>query len=334
MGRKAQRGAGVEQLSFDLFVPPPTRQEAIKDITWSYTKRNLFERCQRHYYYEYFGAAVALAGVEPQQATLHRLKDLEGRHERIGKLLHLGVYTYLRRAQAGTPIADANLVEWLLRLFRQDCEYSRADPDGTQPLAGEHPPVLLLEYHERQRDVDRVMAESAQHLQEAAQAFLSAPVFAPFREAGMRPGALIERHLSLPGLPCKIDGRLDLAYLEEGHVTVVDWKSGGTLGDGTESLQLAAYALWAQNHYQVAPEAIHIYKALLREAAVETFPVTSHLLDQARTRIIQDAERMALVQPYGEAGRARAFTACGQVRVCRLCPFQRVCPEGSELLHA
>jgi hypothetical protein len=171
-------------------------------------------------------------------------------------------------------------------------------------------------------------------LLEAAQAFLSVLIFAPFREAGMRPGALIEQPLSLTKFPCKIGGRLDLAYVEDGQVTIVDWKSGGNEGSGTESLQLAVYALWAQSRYQVAPEAIHVHRALLREAAVETFPVTTHLLEQARVRILQDAERMALVQSYGEAGRAEAFTPCGQVRVCRLCPFQRVCPEGSKLLYA
>lgn len=333
MGRKAQRAA-TRQLQLDLFAQPPTRQEAIKDITWSYSKRGVFERCQRRYYYEYFGSAVAMTAVEPQQAVLHQMKALEGRHERAGSLLHLGIKTYLRRAQQEMPMADSNLVEWLLGLFQRDCEYSRADPDGERPLTVRFPPVLLLEYHYRQPDADRLMAESTEHLREAAQAFLSAPVFAPFRQAGMRPGALIEQHLRLPGLSCKTDGRLDLAYREDGQVTIVDWKSGGNSGDGTDSLQLAAYALWAQDQYQIIPEAIHIYRALLREAAIESFPVTAHLLDQARVRILQDAERMAMAQSYGESGRVEAFTPCGQAGVCRLCPFQRVCPEGSKLLYA
>lgn len=231
-------------------------------------------------------------------------------------------------------MSDTGLVEWLLSLFRQDCEYSRADPDGIHPGAGRYPPVLLLEYYYRAPDVEQLVAESAQQLQDAVQAFLSAPVFTPFREAGMRPGAIIEHHLSIPGFPCKIGGRLDLAFVEDGLVTIIDWKSGGSDGSGTESLQLAAYALWAHTYFQVAPEAIQIYKAYLRDAALESFPVTAHLLDEARVRILQDAERMALMDPYGESGHADAFTPCAQARVCRLCPFQQVCPEGSKLLHA
>ena len=334
MPRKAQRVSTHQQLSLVSFALQPTRQEAIANVTWSYSKRSLFERCQRRYYYEHYGASAPLKGVDPQHAKLRRLKALVGRHKRVGTLLHLGIATYFHRAQAGTSMPADDLVDWLVKIFRQDCTYSRADPDGAHPPGGQYPPVLLHEYHDRQPDVEHLVAESEQHLREGVQSFLTAQIFAPFREAGMRFDALIEQHLRLPGFPCKVDGRLDLAYPEAGGVTIVDWKSGVNDGDGTDSLQLAAYALWARAHYQVAPDAIHIYKAFLREAEVVTFPVTEHLLDQARARIIQDAERMAQVQHYGETGRVEAFTPCEQIGVCRSCPFQSACPEGSTVLHA
>ena len=334
MRRKTQRVSTYEQLPLASFVVQPTRQEAITNVTWSYSKRSLFERCQRRYYYEYYGSTAVLEGVDPQHATLRRLKALVGRHERVGTLLHLGIATYLHRAQAGTPMPADDLVDWLIKIFRQDCAYSRADPDGVHPPGGAYPPVLLHEYHDRQPDVEHLVAESEQHLREGAQAFLTAPVFAPFREAGMRPSALIEQHLRLPEFPCKVDGRLDLAYTDAGGVAIIDWKSGMSDGDGTDSLQLSTYALWARAHYQVAPDAMHISKAFLRGAEVVTFPVTEHLLDQGRARIIQDAERMAQVQHYGETGRVEAFTPCEQIGICRSCPFQSACPEGSKLLHA
>lgn len=336
MPRKAQRVSTHQQLSLVAFALQPTRQEAIANVTWSYSKRSLFERCQRRYFYEYYGSSAALEGVDPQHATLRRLKALEGRQERVGTLLHRGIATYLHRAQAGRPMLTDDLVDWLMKIFRQDCAYSRADPDGAHPPGGQYPPVLLREYHDRQPDVEYLVAESERYLREGIQAFLTAPIFIPFREAGMRSGALIEQHLRLPGFPCKVDGRLDLAYPEPeaGGVTIVDWKSGVNDGDGSDSLQLAAYALWARAYYQVTPDAIHIYKAFLREAEVVTFAVTEHLLDQARARIIQDAERMAQVQHYGETGRVEAFTPCEQIGVCRSCPFHSACPEGSTLLHA
>src|SRR5260370_19762370 len=130
MPRKAQRVSTHEQLPLASFTIQPTRQEAIANASWSYSNRSLFERCQRRYYYEYYGSSAALEGVDPQHATLRRLKALEGRHERVGTLLHRGIATHLHRAQVGTPLSADDLVDWLVKIFRQDCAYSRADPDG------------------------------------------------------------------------------------------------------------------------------------------------------------------------------------------------------------
>src|SRR5579859_2915477 len=113
MPRKAQRVSTHEQLPLASFTIQPTRKEAIAGVTWSYSKRSLFERCQRRYYYEYYGASAALAGTDPQHAALRRLKALEGRHERVGTLLHRGIATYLHRAQASTPMRADDLVDWL-----------------------------------------------------------------------------------------------------------------------------------------------------------------------------------------------------------------------------
>ncbi len=65
MRRKAQRVSTHEQLPLASFTIQPTRQEAITNVTWSYSKRSLFERCQRRYYYEYYGSTAALEGPIP-----------------------------------------------------------------------------------------------------------------------------------------------------------------------------------------------------------------------------------------------------------------------------
>jgi len=178
------------------------------------------------------------------------------------------------------------------------------------------------------------VAVTEERLVAAVRTFLNASAFEAFRRAGVWPGALVEQRLRLAGLPCKIDGRLDLAYQEARRVTIVDWKMGERDGSGTESLQLAAYALWAVEHYGVGPDAVRVCKAYLGAEEVENFPVTESTLAMAHARIIQDAERMCVLQPYGEQSIVEAFTPCAQQAICSLCPFQRVCPEGKVFLHA
>jgi hypothetical protein len=313
---------------------PNTRREQVGEITWSYSRRGLLEQCPRKYYYTYFGAAARKSLAEPEKATLRQLKALQNRHERGGALLHLAISTYFRRAQAGTPMTGEQLVDWVQSLFRRDMTYSASDPDGLKPLQGQYPPVLLREYHYRQADAASLVADAERRLMAAVRTFMNASAFDEFRRAGMQVGALVEQRLRLPGLPCKIDGRLDLAYQEAGRVTIVDWKMGERDGSGTESLQLAAYALWAVEHYQVGTDAVRVCKAYLGTEEVEDFPVTENILAMARARIIQDAERMSVLHPYGEQSIVDAFTPCAQQAICGLCPFQRVCPEGSVFLHA
>jgi hypothetical protein len=131
-----------------------------------------------------------------------------------------------------------------------------------------------------------------------------------------------------------VDGKLDLAFVKGRCVSVVDWKTGDASGDGDDSLQLAAYALWASHHFAAAADAIAVYKAFLTGDAIVRFHVSESALANARGRILQDAERMAVLHNYGQRGEIEAFTPCAQANVCALCPFQEVCPEGRAVLHA
>ncbi len=77
-----------------------------------------------------------------------------------------------------------------------------------------------------------------------------------------------------------------------------------------------------------------IYKVHLPADEVVQFSVNERVLANARARIMQDAERMAAVHDYGQRGIEEAFTPCAKPKVCALCPFQAICPEGSAIVHA
>ena len=131
-------------------------------------------------------------------------------------------------------------------------------------------------------------------------------------------------------LPCKVDGKVDLAYDVNGEVNVVDWKSGNHDGAGDDSLQLAAYALWAKSKYECSTDQLNVFKAFLGSGDVVEFPIDEALLDSARVRIIQDAETMIELSRYGEAGTVEAFTPCEHVGICGLCSYRQVCHEGGK----
>lgn len=318
--------------------PAPTRParpatHGGTSVVWSYSRRGLFEQCLRRYYYTYYGAAARTAKSDGDKSELRRLKALTNRFERSGELLHLGIARYLRAAQENTPMNAARLTEWLRTVLHRDIEYSAHDPEGLHVPEGKYPPKLLREYHYHQHDAQRLLAETEERLVEALQVFATHPALEPFRGAGSAPNVLIEHHLRLPKRGLRVDGRLDLAYQDGEHVTVVDWKLGASDGGGDESLQLAVYALWATDHFAVSADHLRICKAHLTGPDIVDFTVSDRTLALARIRILQDVERMQAMEQYGNDAMVGAFTASAYPKVCAMCPFQRICPEGGEYLH-
>jgi hypothetical protein len=308
---------------------PQAPNAAIAGITWSHSRRSTLEQCPRKYYYEYYGAAKRTALAEPHKDEIRWLKDLQNRHERAGSILHLVIATSLRQARAGNTWDPARLESWGRQLLRADRLYSRVNPDGGNLPDVKYPPVLLREYHYRERHADALLAEAEERLAGALRSFATSERYRTFRGAGASAGALVEHHFTLHGLPCRVEGVIDLAFDDGQGVTVVDWKSGAGDGTGDDSLQLAAYALWAAECFDYSPASIRVCKVYLATGDIAYFDVTDTVLAAARTRIVQDAERMVAVQDYGAAAMADAFTPCAYPAVCALCPFARVCPVGA-----
>jgi hypothetical protein len=332
------RDAGLQLPLLEDAPAPPVRslRERLAALTWSYSRRSTLEQCARRYYYEYYGANRRLAKGVADKEDLHFLKQLATRHERAGSIVHMVIAWYLRQVQKGAVPGVERLVGWARQLYAADRAYSRAHPDGAVLAApARFPPVLLREYHYRDPRADLLCDETETRLAEALVAFATAEAFSEFRRAAGVPGALIEAPVRLgAGVPCRVDGKVDLAFRGDPAVTVVDWKLGEGDGSGDDSLQLAVYALWAVEHFACAADELRLYKAYLGSREAVEFRVEAAVLAATRARVTQDAERMLALHEYGAAGTVEAFSPCLQPAVCKACPFLRACPEGSQLAHA
>ena len=278
---------------------------------WSYSRRNVLEQCVRRYYYEYYALQVAKMRRDPQLETVKKLKALQNRYTRTGTIAHLVIATYLRKARASDVWKPERVVNWARTLFQVDLTYSARDPSGTCPPQTRFP-VLLQEYFYQQADAADVCRAAEERLLTGLQTFVESVNFAEFRRFGSQPDADLERKISVKDPTFCISGKVDLTYCIDGVVTIVDWKLGDPSGDGDESLQLAAYALWAAEHFTVSPDRIRIYKAYLGADTVQQFSVNDRVLSAARARIQQDVERMSVAQDYGQRGIEEAFAPCAQ----------------------
>jgi hypothetical protein len=310
------------------------RERDLQRIAWSHSRRQLLEQCSLRYYFEYFGASARASTDLAQE--LRFLKTLENRYERAGAILHNVIATWFRKAQQGDAWAADRLERWARDMYRRDVAYSKSfqQADYRGNTTTEHdpfPPILLREFYYRDVNAPVVCAEVEQRLLRAVRSFALSPTFAWIRDRGTRPDALVENRARVQGLPCKVEGQVDLAFADDASITVVDWKLGVSDGTGDDSLQLAVYALWAEQRWPGAAS-IQVYKAYLGDEGLVKWEFTDARRLAARARIIQDAERMATLQEYGEDGVVDAFTPCAQRGVCAQCSYVRVCREGRACL--
>jgi hypothetical protein len=312
-----------------------SEHQALTKITWSYSRRSTLEKCVRCYYYDYYGSNKRMAKQEVDKETLRRLKELQNRHERAGKILHLAIGAYFRKKQEGKDWLPDRFTDWARKIFREDVLYSQGQPDGSQPSTGEFHPVFLSEFYYRDPRANELCSEVEDKLVNALTTFTTYQQLEPFRMGGYQKDAHIERSFKLRNTnPCRIEGRIDLAYPAGEEITIVDWKLGVEDGIGDNSLQLATYALWAIDHYHCDPDSLRIYKVHLGSSAIVGFEVNPSLLSTAHARITQDAERMLMLDRYGQEALVKAFTPCLQPGVCKLCSYRNVCKEAKEAEYA
>lgn len=322
------------QLAFELLEPaaqPPRASTKGRfgtgTISWSYSRRNLLEQCPRRYYYQYYGSIRKAAPDQHDKPLLRFLKTLPNRHERVGTILHFVIAKALRGSAQGATVDSRNLRSWARRVFEQDVEYSLRDPRGMDPPIGKYPPVLLREFYYESSSAESDCQIALERLTSAIEFFAESSTYADFRDLTAYTEVLIEQSVSVPGLPFKVRGRVDLALSRLSEAVVLDWKLAAS-SSGDDSLQLVSYALWACDHFGIGPDSVEVLKASLTSDTLERTRLTQTVLRRGRARMMQDVESMVAMESYGIEGEADAFSACAQPRVCGLCPFLEVCQEG------
>jgi len=308
----------------DVGMAAPSRADSVSSIEWSYSKRDVLNQCPLRYYFSYYGSSKRVAKGETRKDELSRLKNMDNRYLRSGSLLHLAISRYFNAAQNGQPLSLLELTDWARWKFQADIRYSQTGelPRNSNP---KYPPSLLREFVFDSDHADELCRDAEERMIAALTAFYSDARFEEFRIAGSQTDSVIERMIRLQSLPCRVVGKIDLAYPLARGAVVVDWKSGSADSFGEDSLQLAIYGLWAIEHFGCDPTDLKVYKVFLSSREIVPFSISAALLEDAKIRVVQDAERMATLDAYGRDGIHAAFTPRLSKNICRLCEYEAIC---------
>ena len=323
-GTMAQQGTLFDTGGLLASEPAPAREHS--RIEWSYSRRELFERCLMWYYFNYYGAKSGTAKNEPRKQELRFLKSLSNRHLRAGEILHLVIRTYLKQLKDGQEWTLDRLLRWARDIYNADLRSSVSYQQGRTIIDPRSRSKLLAEFYFNLPNAKVLWEESEARLVKGLTNFVMRPELERFRRGAVHPQSLIEETIRLREDHFSLKGQIDYAYPEGERIVVLDWKLGASSG-GEDSLQLLSYALVAMKHFACPPEALDLFKVHLEDGGVFPYKVRDEEIRRAKARIIQDSERMQTVDHYGRNGIASAFTPCRQSRVCSMCPFQQFCAK-------
>jgi PD-(D/E)XK nuclease superfamily len=301
----------------------------LPEVIWSHSRRSAFEQCLRRYFFEYYARWISdPAGRE----RVRQRKKVQNRFLRGGTVLHLIVRTYFRRAKEGQLMSKEWAISWARRLFSDDIRYSTSVRDGHVPHDDPLGPGLLSEILDRKEGGDALLAESLDAIVQSVGNFFESPDLERFRRVGQRPNSLIEKPIRLKAEGYRAMGQIDLAVNQKETAVITDWKMGGSAADGSDSLQLAFYGLWAVKEFDRPIADLRMFKVHLVTNQIVPFASDQRTLDNAAARIRQDLRRMEVVHKYGRAGEEAVFTPCAQPRICGQCVYLPVCTEGRKCL--
>jgi len=293
-------------------------------VEWSYSKRDLLSKCNRRYYYQYYGFSKKVAPEEPNKQAIQSLKNLDNVPLQMGNILHLIIQTYFKKAQRGEMWSLDRLLGWASKISKEELTYNRQYNQNHPPTEIDPYKKLLVEFYYQLKNAEELYADTYSKLTNGLTHFYDSEIYKDFRNDGIRPEASVEKKFSLDRWHYKVRGKIDLTYRKGNKIVIVDWKLGNS-GGGDESLQLLSYATSASNEERLPPEKIEIYMAHLNANVATTFPVTNENLSNAEARIAQDVETMTYLDRYGRVATVNAFSKCDQLKICVSCQYQTIC---------
>jgi len=281
-------------------------------FSWSLSRHDTFSTCRRRYYYSYYAAR--------EDEEVRRLKRLSALPLWAGNVVHetiegiLGSHEVMPSPEEREAIVHAAVHSRMLGDWRE------SEAGSARFRLFEHEYAQPVDQEDKKIVVGIVMRS----LRNFFESDTLAEALAVGRAAWLSVEDLCE--FDVDGVTVLL--RMDLAYRNrEGHVVIVDWKTGRREGRFSE-VQLAGYALYASEQGWVQePAQLRTELAYLALPRYVRRPVDAGKLVQARRFIARSASRMQALLVDVEANRAREedFPMIERPQICRRCNFRRLC---------
>jgi hypothetical protein len=251
------------------------------------------------------------------------LKQLKNRFLWMGETVHHDVAHVLKRLTLGDLVTlEQSLTRARTRMRKQFLD-SRARLYWQKPKE-----ITGFCEHEYNWAVPKERwKESWHHVETCLRNFYSSDVFAKLRTLGPGAWKTIEHRMSFSLGEIPVFVKIDLAFDEDGHLTIIDWKTGKSDDGGNGLFQLGCYALFAREEWEFPCEKIRVIEHNLATGRHMAHALNSQYLDEVAERIRQECRLMkaVLADPLENRAEIDDFPLVKNRTMCESCNFQKLC---------
>ncbi len=314
----------------------------VNELSWSVSRAALFQSCQRAYYYRYYGYWGAWEnGAGPEKKLLHILRNIKPMVLWAGSIVHDVISASLLECKAtGRAPELGNLQERATSMLRKgwlesvNREWEKAPSKCTNLFE------LYYGDGENYGECKRLPREQTDQIKlrvmDALEAFAHSPALRDILQAPKENWMTIdnkESYFMMDGI--KVWAIIDFAYIDaDGTMHIIDWKTGREHSSQLR-FQLACYALYAMDAWNVPLDRIAVHGVLLNDGGRRSdHAVDQALLDSVKGQIRASYEAMKgkISDPDANLVDEEDCPCNPSDMNCSSCPFIRVCPGVSQVM--
>lgn len=255
--------------------------EIRNEFSWSKSRDEVFQACPRQYYFNYYGYWGGWLTTAPQRTwQVYMLKNLKNRFMWTGDLVHQCIKHTLKNLQRGISILSREeIIAITLDRMREEFRSSREKRYRTHPKT-----CALFEHEYEIAMVDSEWRLAADNVVQCLKNFYGSRLFAELK--ALPPAEWLEiedfSFFYLDGV--KVWAVLDCSFRTPNGITIVDWKTGRTTREDL-SLQLACYAMYAQENWKVDLDRIRLIEYNLAAGQETEFHISKGEIRNTRSYI-------------------------------------------------
>ena len=299
--------------------------QLVNEFSWSKSRDGTFLDCARQYWFQYYGSWGGWdADAPPRTREIYVLKQLKTRHMWLGDRVHKAIERSLRNLAVSTKPLAVNadeIVRITLEEMRGDFKSSRAGTYRKRPKT-----CGLFEHEYRVTVADADWKKIAATMERCLRNFYGSEIYREIRDSRRGDWLELEDFSSFQFDGVKIHVVLDFAMRKGAGAVIYDWKTGA-FNESDNRVQLACYALYAHEKWNLAPEQVHPIEVNLNRGETTEYHITAPDLERTKAYLagsIADMRR-ALRDPAANGAVEEDFPKINDVQICRRCRFARIC---------